>query len=324
MQEFARGQALSHGQGQPVVQQIQQSFGINAQRMNPPGPVFHDSQANQPQSLIPSNYPNVPMNTQQQMKAAFNMNPMMQAAMTNPAVSRQLKMLSQQEIARLQQPGLGAQHAPNQPTAVDMFASTSMQPSQEQMHGSPHPAAQAVGPPGTNQGMIPGNQQPHVQKRMMTPAEFQERRSYLLSLISQSENSVASLVQSARSGTSIDPHMQQKITQLRAELGNRKDVYTKFVATFGAMVSQQMVNGIPPSNMPHMYVLSTVESMVVVDVLIGTPLRIPLRSSLSRQPCPIPRSSLALFLRLANLVRHSITFLLVMANLRCLRRIKVL
>ncbi|KAG8213208.1 hypothetical protein J3R82DRAFT_11673 [Butyriboletus roseoflavus] len=249
MQDFARGQALSHGQ--PIVRQIQQSFGLNAQRMNP-GPVFHDPQANQPQSLIPPNFPNVPMNTQQ-MKAAFNMNPMMHTAMSNPGVSRQLKMLNQQEIARLQQSGLGVQHPPNQPTAVDMFASTSMQASQDQMHGSPHPAAQPVGPPGTNQGMVPGNQQPGIQKRMMTmtQAEFQERRNYLLTLISQSENNMASLLQTAHNTTSIDPHMQQKLSQLRTELTSRKEMYTKFVATFGAMVTQQLANGMPPSNMPH-------------------------------------------------------------------------
>ncbi|KAH0833131.1 hypothetical protein J3R83DRAFT_12128 [Lanmaoa asiatica] len=249
MQEFARGHTLSHNQGQPIVQQIQQSFGLNAQRMNPPGPVFHDPQANQ--SLIPSNFPNVPMNTQHPMKAAFNMNPMMHAAMGNPGVSRQLKMLSQQELARLQQSGLGAQHAPNQPTTVDMFASSSMQPSQDQMRGSPHPPAQSVGPPGANQGMVPGNQQPSVQKRMMTPGDFQERRNYLFNLISQSENSLASLLQTTHNAASIDPLTQQKISQLRTELANRKEVYTKFVATFGAMVTQQMANGIPPSNMSH-------------------------------------------------------------------------
>lgn len=260
--------------------------------MNPPGPVFHDPQANQSQSLIPSNFSNVPMNTQQQMKAAFNMNPMMHAAMSNPGVSRQLKMLNQQEIARLQQSGLGVQHASNQPAALDMFASTSMQPSQDQMHGSPHPAAQPVGPPGNNQGMVHGNQQPSVQKRIMTPAEFQERRNYLLTLISQSESNMASLLQTVHNTTSIDQHMQQKINQLRAEVAGRKDMYAKFVTNFGVMLNQQMTNGIPPSNMAHMYVLSTVESLIIVDVLVATLSYIPLHSSLSRQPCPTPRVSL--------------------------------
>ncbi|KAG6374300.1 hypothetical protein JVT61DRAFT_4322 [Boletus reticuloceps] len=248
MQEFARGQALSHGQGQPIVQQIQQSFGLNAQRMNPAGPAFHDPQANQPQSLMPSSFSNVPMNAQQQMKA-FNMNPMMHATMSNPGVPRQLKMHSQQDMARLQQ-GLGAHNAPNQPAAVDMFASSSMQPSQEQMHSSPHPAAQPVGPPGANQGMAPGNQQGGVRKRMITPAEFQERRNYLLSMIAQSENTLASLAQSVRNGTTVDPNIQQTLGQLRTEVANRRDVYTKFVATFGAMVTQQIANGIP-STMSH-------------------------------------------------------------------------
>ena len=321
MQEFARGQALSHGQGQPIVQQIQQSFGLNAQRMNPP--VFHDPQGNQPQSLMPSNFPNVPMNTQQQMKASFNMNPMMHG-LNNPGVSRQLKMLNQQEIARLQQTGLGAQHSSNQQPAVDMFVSPSMQSSQDQMRGSPHPAAQTVGPSGSNQGMVPGNPQQNVQKRMMTPVEFQERRNYLLSLISQSENNMASLLQTARNSPSIDPHIQQKINQLRSELTNRKEVYNKFVATFGAMVTQQMVNGIPPSNMPHMYVLLIVRCLIVVDVLVETTWRIPLRNSLSRHPYQTLRFSLVSLLRLTNLLRDSITFLPVMAHLRCLIRVKVL
>lgn len=228
--------------------------------------VFHDPQTSQPQSLIPSNFPNMSMNTQQQMKAPFNMNPMMHG-LNNPGVSRQLKMLNQQEIVRLQQSALGTQHAPNQGSAVDMFVSPSMQPAQDQMHGSPHPAVQPVGPAGPNQGMVPGNPQPNVQKRMVTPAEFQERRNYLLGLISQSENNVASLIQTARNASSIDPHMQQKINQLRTELMNRKEVYNKFVATFGAIV---MANGIPPSNMSHMCVLLIVECPIIVDILVAT------------------------------------------------------
>ena len=164
------------------------------------------------------------------------------------SVSGKLKMLNQQEMSRLHQSDLGTQHAPNQPTIVDMFASLSIQPSQDHVHGSPHPAAQPVGPPGTNQEMESGNQQ---QKRMMAPAEFQERKNYLLGVISHSENTLAALAQSARNGSSIDPHMQQKINQLRTELASRRDMYNKFVSTFGPLVSQQMVNGIPP----HMYVL---------------------------------------------------------------------
>ena len=318
MQEFARAKALSHGQGQPMAQQMQQSFGLNAQRMNPSGPVFHDPQANQPQSLIPSNFTNVPMNTQQQMKAAFNMNPMMHAAM-NPGVSRQLQMLSQQEMARLQQPGLSAQHSPNQSTSVDMFASSSMQSSQDHMHGSPHPAAQPVGP-GSNQGMVPGNQQ-STQKRMMTLPEFQERRGYLLSLISQTENSIAALLQNAR--TANDPHLQQKLNQLRGEHANRKEVCARFVATYGAMVTQQMANGITPPNMPHMYVLSIVRSLISVDVLVATLWRIPPRSNLSRHPCPMPRFNPVLLLRLTNLLCPRTSFLETF-HLRCLPRLKVL
>ncbi|KAG9315089.1 hypothetical protein JVU11DRAFT_4201 [Chiua virens] len=252
MQEFARGQALSHGQGQPIVQQIQQSFALNAQRMNQGGPVFHDPQPNQPQSFIPSNFPNMPMNTQQQMKPALHMNPMMHATMNNAGVNRQLKMLSQQEMARLQQSGLGAQHAPGQSTAVDMFAPQSMQPSQEQIHGSPHPVAQPIGPPGANQQMVPGNTQQNPQKRMMTMTEFQERRSYLHALIAQSENNLQAVLQSVRNGAPMDPGMQQKLAQLRTELNNRKEMHAKFLATYGAIVTQQLANGMPQGNVPHM------------------------------------------------------------------------
>ena len=291
--------------------------------MNQSGPVFHDPQANQPQSLVPSNVSTVSMNTQQQMKAAFNMNPMMHAAMNNPGVSRQLKMLSQQEMVRLQQSGLGAQHAPNQPTAVDMFASPSMQPSQDQMHGSPHPTAPPIGPPGANQGMVPGNQQSNVQKRMITQAEFQERKNYLLTLISQSENNITSLVQSVRNATSVDPHVQQKLGQFRAEHANRKEVYNKFVSTYGAMVTQQMANGIP-SNMSHMYVLSIIGSLFIVDVFVGTLWRIPPRNSLCRHPCPTRRFNLVSLLRLINLSLHRTSFLLGMSHPRCLPRVKVL
>jgi hypothetical protein len=236
------------------------------------------------------------------------------------SVSRKLKILIQQEISRLQQSGLGAQHAPNKPTIVDMFASLSIQPSQDQVHGSPHPTVQSVGPPGANQGMVPGNQKSTAQKRRMTPAEFQERKNYLLGLISQSEGSMASLSQNVRNANSIDPHTLQKIIQLRTELARRKDMYTKFVTTFGPMVSQQMVNGIPS----HMYVLSIVGSLVIVDVFAATLWHILPRSSLSSQPCPIPRSSLVLILRQTNLLRHSTSFLVDMLHLRFLARVKML
>ena len=250
------------------------------------------------------------------------MNPMMHPAMSNPGVPRQVKIFNQQDMVRLQQSGLNAQHAPGQPPA-DMFASSSMQPVQDQMHGSPHPAAQSVGLPGANQGMVPGNQ-PAAQKRMMTPAEFQERRNYLLSLISQSENNLASLLQNARNAVSVDVHTQQKINQLRGELVSRRDVFTKFVATFGAMLSQQMANGLAPPNMAHMYVLSILRSLIIVHVLVEILWRIPPRSSPSRQLCPTPRSSPALLPRLPNLSRHHISFPQGMAHLRCLPRIKVL
>jgi hypothetical protein len=255
MQDFARGQALSHGQGQqPTVQQIQQSFGLNAQRMNAPGPAFHDPQSNQSQSLIPPNFPN--MDTQQQVKPGFNRNAMMQAPMNHPNVSRQLQRMVAQgqqnqqapnamDLARLQQAGLSAQHGANHPTAADMFASSSMQPNQDQMHGSPHPVAQATGPSAGNQGM-PGNPQvQNGQKRPMTLSEFQDRRNYLVGMIQQSENHIRTLLQSTRGAP--EHLVQQKLAQLGTELTNRREVYSKFMAA-----ASQMANGMLPTNIAHL------------------------------------------------------------------------
>lgn len=242
-----------------MVQQIQQSFGLNAQRMNP---VFHDPQAGQSQPLIPPNFPNMPMNTQQQIKAPFNMNPMMHG-LNNPNVSRQLNMLNQQEIARLQQQqqsSIQAQRAPNPQPSVDMFASSSAQHSQDQLHGSPHPSAQAVGQPGPNQGMGPGNPQ---QKKVITTLEIQDRKSYLLRSIQHAEGELSSLLQNVRNAGTMDTVTQQRIGVLRAELHKRQELYTKFVSTFGTMLAQQLANGIPSSNMSHMYVVMAAECLVI-------------------------------------------------------------
>ncbi|KAF9223549.1 hypothetical protein BS17DRAFT_782080 [Gyrodon lividus] len=265
MQEFARGQAPSHGQGQqPIVQQIQQSFSLNAQRMNAAGPTFHGPQSSQPQSLIPLNFPNVPMNTQQQV--TINRNAMMQAAMNNPNVSRQLQLMVAQgqqnqqapnvmDLARLQQAGLGAQHGANQPTTADMFASSSMQPNQDHMHGSPHPAAQPI---ASAQGMVPGSSQvQNAQRGPMTLTEFQDRRSYLLNLIQQSETQMGTVLQAARNANGPNQFLQQKMNQLSTELANRKEVFSKFMAAFGAMASRQIANGMLSTNMTHLNSMAT-------------------------------------------------------------------
>ncbi|KIJ66757.1 hypothetical protein HYDPIDRAFT_108689 [Hydnomerulius pinastri MD-312] len=260
MQEFARGQALSHGQGQqPIVQQIQQSFGLNAQRMNAPGPPFHDAQGNQSQPLIPPNFNNMSMNTQQQMKAGFNRNAMMQAAAMNPNVSRQLQLMVAQgqqnqqapnamDLARLQQAGLGVQHGANQASAADLFASSSIQPNQDQMHGSPHPAAQPVGQPGGAQGMMHNNQQvQNAQRRVMTLAEYQERRGYLQNAIAESEKALVQ-VANARANGAPEHLVAQRVNALRAELAGRKDLLNKITTAINAAAARQG-NGMLPAGM---------------------------------------------------------------------------
>ncbi|KIK96023.1 hypothetical protein PAXRUDRAFT_11085 [Paxillus rubicundulus Ve08.2h10] len=258
--EFPRGQTLSHGQvqgQQPTVQQIQPSFALNAQRMNAPGPAFHDPQSNQAQSLIPPNFTNVPMDTQQQAKAGFNRNAIMQPPMNHPGVSRQFQRMvaqSQQnqqapnvmDLARLQQAGLSSQHGANHPAAADMFASSSMPSNQDQMHGSPHPAAQPTGPSTGNQGMFGNPQVQNGQKRPFTLGEIHERRNFLFGLTQQTENQIMTLLQATRGAP--EHLVQSKLSQLGAELTNRKEAYSKFMAA----VSQQMSNNMLPTNIPHL------------------------------------------------------------------------
>ncbi|KAL4066756.1 hypothetical protein V8B97DRAFT_1948787 [Scleroderma yunnanense] len=241
-QEYSRGQAFPQGQ-QPIVQQLQQTFGL--QRVN--GASFHDPQGNQPQSHIP---PGFAVNTPQ-MKSLPNRSTM-QAAMSNPNLVRQFQMMTPQnpanqqalnamDLARLQQQAtLNAQHAVKQPGGGDMFA---MPSNPDQMRGSPHPAAQQMGPPAGGQGPVQNGQ-----RRIVTIAE---RRQNLQGIIAQLEQDLTQL--QARPGGLADSATQQQIVMLRTGLSVRKDQLNKLNAAVAHFAnSQQLQNGMLPPNMSHL------------------------------------------------------------------------
>lgn len=231
-----------------MVQQLQQSFGLHPQRVNPPGTPFHDYQGNQPQSHIP---PAFAMNTPP-MKAVPNR--MMQTGI-NPALARQLQMIGSQNATSQQAPNsmdlarsLSAQHGAKQPANGDMFA---MPSNPDQMHGSPRlTPQQQMGPPAGGQGPVQNGQ-----RRLPTLAELSQKRQNIQNGILQLEQQLTQLQATARPGSISDPAYQQQLNLMRTELSNlnhRKEYINRFAATITQFANQQMANGTLPSNMSHM------------------------------------------------------------------------
>ncbi|KAG6336362.1 hypothetical protein ID866_2719 [Astraeus odoratus] len=252
MQDYARGQAFPQGQGQQaIVQQPQPTFGLGAQRMS--GTSFHDPQGNQGQSLIPPNF-NMRVNAQQ-MARVLNRNPMVQAAM-NPTFAHQRQMMASQNpggqqaptLARPQQAGLGAQHAAKQPGATDMFT---MPAAQDQMHGSPHPSMQQMGPPAGAQG-----QGQNAQRRISNIADAIEKRRILQTTIVQIEQRINHFTSTTRT-ENMSEHEFQQLATLRSELNARKELFNKISAALAVNASQQMAHGMVPTGMPHMSPVGT-------------------------------------------------------------------
>ncbi|KAI6037669.1 hypothetical protein EDC04DRAFT_2701482 [Pisolithus marmoratus] len=240
-QDYARGQAFSQGQG--LAQQLQQPFGLNAQRFNP---AFHDAQANQTQSFIPSNF--MPANTPQ-MKPQFARGHMLQAPINNPNAPRQMQLMASQnqpnhqvpngmDMARLQQAGFGVQPGPQQ--ATDMFA---MSPNPDQMHGSPHPSSQR---------MVPlSNSQAQVQKGQRgTIADYMEKYQSLKAMIPHIEQQISEIEASVRAGN-ITEQASSRLATMRMELNTRKQQF-QMLGAYLAQVVQRMPNGAMSANGSHL------------------------------------------------------------------------
>ncbi|KAI6025775.1 hypothetical protein F5J12DRAFT_810324 [Pisolithus orientalis] len=246
-QDYARGQAYSQGQGQQALaQQQQQPFGLNAQRFNPPGATFHDSQGNQAQPFIPSNFLNMPANTPQ-MKSPFVRGQVIQAPINNPNVSRQLQFMASQnqqapngvDMARLQQTGFGIQPAAQQ--ATDVFV---MSPNPDQMHGSPHSSAHRMVSLPNTQAQVQNGQR-------LTLGDCMERYQLLRNGIPRVEQKISEAEAAIRAGNIPEP-ASSRLAAMRMELNTKRHQFQMLNAYLSQVAAQQKHNGTMPANMSHL------------------------------------------------------------------------
>lgn len=226
MADLARNQALSHGQPSqgPLVQQIQQQYGLSSQRV-PSNPSFHDAQSsNPPPSNIPPNYSSIPMNTSQ-MKAGNTIQPLGNRSLhLMDRVSNQQNQHQPQTamaLARMQHQ-MNTQPGSSQPTPSDMFSASNMT-SVDTMHGSPHLAPQVVGPQMGHPNMMPGRA-PSTQKVPTLP-ELMQRREYLQTAIKNIEQGIQNVL--VQTGGFPDENWTGKLDKMRTELHSRKTLFVR-------------------------------------------------------------------------------------------------
>lgn len=224
MADLARNQVLGHvhqPQG-PLVQQIQQQYGLS-QRPPHSNPSFHDSQSsNPPPSNIPPNFSSIPMNTQQ-MKAGNTIQA--QASRPLPLMDRASNQQNHQPqtamaLARMQQ--MGAQPGSSQPTPSDMFSASNMT-NVDAMHGSPHLAPQPLGPQMGHPNMMPGRAT--SAQKIPTLPELMQRREYLQSAITNIEQGIQNVL--AQTGGFPDDVWRGKLEKMHTELHSRKTLFVR-------------------------------------------------------------------------------------------------
>lgn len=223
MADLSRSQGLSHVHSQgPLVQQIQQQFGLaSAQRVPPSASSFHDPQSsNTPSSIIPPNFSSMPMNTPQ-MKAG---NPIQALAsrplhlMDHPS-NQQNQHPPQSAMPHHMQQQMGTQPGSSPPNSSDMFSSSNMT-NVDAMHSSPHLAAQPLGAQMGHPNMraVPTSKVP-------TLAELIQRREYLQSAITSFEQSIQNVLAQTRGFP--DEAWTAKLEKMRTELHNRKTLFLR-------------------------------------------------------------------------------------------------
>ncbi|KAI5985987.1 hypothetical protein EDD15DRAFT_2532631 [Pisolithus albus] len=249
--DYARGQAFAQAQGQhSLVQQLQQPFGLNAQRFNAAGTTFHDSHGNQTQPFIPSNFLNMSANTPQ-MNPHFSRGQMIQPPMNNTNVPRQMQLMTSQnqpnhqvsngvDMVRLQQAGLGVQQGGQQ--TADMFA---ISPNPDQMRGSPHPSSQRI-------VSLPNAQSQQVQNgRAASISDYVERYQLLRNIIPQIEQKISETEAAIHAGNITEP-VAARLPTLRRELASKKQQFQAFSAFLAHLAAQRVPNGAASSNVPHL------------------------------------------------------------------------
>lgn len=223
MADLARNQGLGHIHSQgPLVQQIQQQFGLaSAQRAPPSASSFHDPQSsNPPSSIIPPNFTSMPINTPQ-MKPG---NPIQALA------SRQLHLMDRPSNQQNQHPPqsvmphhmqqqMGTQPGSSPPNPSDMFSSSNMA-NVDAMHSSPHLAAQPLGAQ-----MGHPNMRAASTPKVPTLAELTQRREFLQLAIHNVEQSIQTVLTETRGFP--DAACTAKLEKMRAELHNRKTLFLR-------------------------------------------------------------------------------------------------
>ncbi|KAI6024911.1 hypothetical protein BKA83DRAFT_643231 [Pisolithus microcarpus] len=242
--DYARGQAFSQAQGQhSLIQQLQQPFGLNAQRFNAAGTTFHDSQGNQTQPFIPSNFLNMPANTPQ-MNPQFSRGQMIQPPMNNPNVPRQMQLMASQNQPNhqaSQRSGLGVQQGGQQ--AADMFA---ISPNPDQMRGSPHPSSQRMVSLPNAQGQVQNG-------RAVSISDYVERYQLLRNIIPQIEQKISEAEAAIHAGNITEP-VTAMLATLRRELASKKQQFQTLGAFLTQLAAQRMPNGAMSSNVSHLCV----------------------------------------------------------------------
>jgi len=225
MADLARN-PLSHAHSSqaPLVQHIQQQFGLSSQRIPTANSSFHDPQSSNPQpSNIPPNFATIPMNTPQ-LKAGNTIQGLNNRPMhLMDRVSNQQNQHQPQTalaLARMQQ--MGAQSGSGQPTPSDMFSASNMT-NVDAMHGSPHLASQSLGPQMGHPNMMPGRAA--MNQKIPTLPELMQRRDYLQTAITATEQNIQGIL--SQTGGFPDENWTGKLEKLRSELNSRKALFIR-------------------------------------------------------------------------------------------------
>lgn len=243
MADLARNQGLGHHSQGPLVQQIQQQFGLaSAQRVPPSASSFHDPQSSNPSSIIPPNFPSMPMNTPQmkpsnpiQAQASRPLHPM------DRPPNQQNQHPPQSVMPHHMQQQMGAQPGSSPPNPSDMFSSSNMT-NVDAMHNSPHLAAQPLGAQ-----MGHPNMRAAPASKVPTLAELMQRRDYLQSAINSMEQNIQGVLAQTRGFP--DEQWTAKLEKMRTELHNRK---TLFLRVNQAIQLASNTPGILGANLVHL------------------------------------------------------------------------
>lgn len=243
MADLARNQGFGHHSQGPLVQQIQQQFGLaSAQRAPPSASSFHDPQSSNPSSIIPPNFPSMPMNTPQmkpsnpiQAQASRPLHPM------DRPPNQQNQHPPQSVMPHHMQQQMGAQPGSSPPNPSDMFSSSNMT-NVDAMHSSPHLAAQPLGAQ-----MGHPNMRAAPASKVPTLAELMQRRDYLQSAINSMEQGIQNVLAQTRGFP--DESCTAKLEKMRTELHNRK---TLFLRVNQAIQLASNTPGILGANLVHL------------------------------------------------------------------------